>query len=764
MFNLRRFIALFKKTLLFLIIGLTPLVFYPSLANAFQLPKIICFKILILLTLFCFITGLLIAPKEKLKSINQLLFGLNHINLLVIVANLFFLIIFLAHLFSAHFHLSWTGLMSRQMGAETYLYFFVFFWLVILSISDLREILFIFKIISFTVFLVSGYGLLQVLGLDPINWIENTKVRVISSFGQPNFFAGWLLLTLPLVFYLSFSAKKRLWRLVYFFIFALGVVNIFLTYSLSAWLGLAAGIFVSFLFCQRALFRRKNIILFLSAIIIVGGLMLYFNGQQKQFLEQKISSLTGLGPESTLVVRFNLWQAAKQAFFKKIIWGYGPDVQGEALFPYYQKNWALFSQINVQPTRAHNIFLDILLISGVAGLSVYLFLLLLVFVILRRNIQTGKNKERSLIFLIALVSYFVFLFFNFSTISTELYFWLYLAVIILISKTNTNSNRQNILADTKQPKKNFLSLGIIVLILVLAMFLGRQIRCQFKNLLASYYWRQALISRHYNRFFEARVFYEYITDLKINDIYYRKNYLTMLISWLPEIEYFGKGYQKVVTEFYLPQLYSALGGNRFNDYILRARVFTLLSNNNKKYLPMAEKNLDYALQQSPERPNLYRFRANIKAASGEFSVAYQDYYSALSRIPFLEQANAQHREAIKYELYLIYRDLGDLFRKQKKWLEAEKYYLLAQKNNIKNYNVYHRLAVVAEARQDIKKAIWYNKEGLGLAPAWDWSWPLELARLYKELGDSKQAKFYAQKVLDYYPENQEAREIMDKRD
>ena len=99
--------------------------------------------------------------------------------------------------------------------------------------------------IALSVFLYSIYGIYQRMvgvAVDPAWLDENAShqtLRIFSVFSNPNVFGEFLVLTVPIMFAGS-QVSKRLWmKLAFFGIFALGALNILLTYSRGSMIGLA---------------------------------------------------------------------------------------------------------------------------------------------------------------------------------------------------------------------------------------------------------------------------------------------------------------------------------------------------------------------------------------------------------------------------------------------------------------------------------------------------------------------------------------------
>ena len=461
-------------------------VFLPT-NNVFELNKLILFKILVLLLLFLtlikFYNSLVpsstlsqSAGHEKPFALRlQVAPGASNVKILTIPL-IFISVLIAVSLFSINRGISLYGSYNRQLGLISCIYFFLFFILLLININTKEQIARIIKTGVLASLIVSIYGLVQAAGYDPLLWSESTELRATSTFGQPNLLAMYLLLVMPLGLYLFFGAKKLFLKLGYLFIFFTNLTCLFFTYSLSGWVGLLGGIFITgaiyflslpplergvggvrniikginplyppfeggqtplSLLQKRGagglIFNKRNFIITVSALIVCIALVaMVIKIQNKWVFQARVSSLINL-QSGSLASRYNFWKASWQAILKKPLLGYGPETQSEVLIGYYQKDWGVYENVNVRPDRAHNLFLDILLTTGIVGLVAYMALLYLFFKLLFGIIKNKPEfKGLAYCFLFALVNYLLALQLNFTFVVSEVYFWLYLALVYII--------------------------------------------------------------------------------------------------------------------------------------------------------------------------------------------------------------------------------------------------------------------------------------------------------------------------------------------
>ena len=109
------------------------------------------------------------------------------------------------------------------------------------------------------------YGFMQLGGLDFANWGVSRITRIFSSYGNPNFYAGFLIAALPFFLALFMLAKRFIWRYLLGIATALLMVSLLLTFTRSSWIGGLCGI----LFFLYLAFGGKNKRLYKSLRIII---------------------------------------------------------------------------------------------------------------------------------------------------------------------------------------------------------------------------------------------------------------------------------------------------------------------------------------------------------------------------------------------------------------------------------------------------------------------------------------------------------------
>lgn len=205
-----------------LIVFLTPVIFYTGIKDHFLIKETI-FSIFGLL-----IAGILILKifqgKQRIKN-----------TWLGILLVLYLIAIILSIVNAVHV----------QMVLE-----FLFFWIILTSIYltvkrfSKKEFADIVNTLAAATGIVVIYGLVQYLGMDPVKWIYSFSGRPSSSFGNPNFFSGYLLLVFPLFFAKMISTRESGKHIFWMGFCFLIVFNLGIARTRGAWLAFFAAVLI----------------------------------------------------------------------------------------------------------------------------------------------------------------------------------------------------------------------------------------------------------------------------------------------------------------------------------------------------------------------------------------------------------------------------------------------------------------------------------------------------------------------------------------
>ena len=193
------------------------------------------------------------------------------------------------------------------------------------------------------------------VGIDKITWFTGAiKIPPMGTFPHPNVLGGFLAVVLPLILYMGLNSNTRLRTLCYTS-FLLGLLTLFLTFSLSAWL---AFLLIGLPLTLKKIFKVRN----LKFIFIYSGLFLILFSFATKF--------TFLAPQSSFSRRSQLTQIALKSFTHSPIVGVGLNN-----FTINMEHYGYITSTTRFLQPVHNIFLLILSETGLIGLAGFLYLL-----------------------------------------------------------------------------------------------------------------------------------------------------------------------------------------------------------------------------------------------------------------------------------------------------------------------------------------------------------------------------------------------------
>ncbi len=361
---------------------ITPLVFHPGFSDQFTYPKVVLTKFIVLLGLVGLLLSIVFGWRRR--SFNS---GYE--------APLAFL--GLAVLASC---LTSPAPDFSLIEAEYFLCGPLWLLLIISGSGGPSRVRWIAILVTIAAGLAAAVAVLQWAGQDPMSLMgfsvsagtTRPSMRLYSTFGNPNFVAGYLIgaifLAIPLLADQRKPALKMLAAIVVFVIFA----AILGARSRGAWLGLAVGLFVVRRYWVRKTPVDEAAEPSASPEMLNAGLISVFPIALSQSVVQ---------PLQVLLERFEgrayMWRASWPMFLEHPFWGNGwgtfqlrfPDLQAEFLSanPDYAGYWTY-------TRRLHNDPLQILLEAGVMGFIAMVWLLWVYWSKVRKDLLRASPTER----------------------------------------------------------------------------------------------------------------------------------------------------------------------------------------------------------------------------------------------------------------------------------------------------------------------------------------------------------------------------------
>jgi O-antigen ligase len=293
--------------------------------------------------------------------------------------------------------------------------------------------------------IVAFYGVLQYLGLDPVNWGSKLPFeanRAFSTFGNPDLLGGFLIFPLTVSAAMALSERQVGWRIVYWSVFLVTVAAWIVAFVRGAWIGGLVGL--AAVVVAAALARPKlgavdwtfAGITGIAAAALAGRSMTNPNSVLNVW--ERLQSIFKFG-EGSALTRFEIWEAAWNAAKARPIFGFGADTF-RLVFPSYKplayvKDAGYLSVAD----NVHNYplqlmagigFIGFFLLYGIFGFALWLGL--------PNAFARGKGVERLVIagFWAAAIGYITHLMTGLSVTGSTVFLWMALAIIVAPTATN----------------------------------------------------------------------------------------------------------------------------------------------------------------------------------------------------------------------------------------------------------------------------------------------------------------------------------------
>ena len=416
-----------------------PLFVVPHIVMGIVFVKLVVFQILVvlLLAIYFVLWGLdpnKYKPKFTWLSISVLLFA----GVLII-----------STIFSLQPFSSFWGSAFRYNGLFSYLHYFVYFFVLSWAIHGKEQWLKLLRIAIYISLAVVVYGIAQYCRFPFMPELDG--IRLVATLSNPLTLAQYLLLLFfpTLIYGLKTSYKKLRWLL--FSIATLQFVTILLTGARGALIAFVVGVVFFAIYYAWIYYKplfQKTLIISLGCFLIL-SLLVVGSGQlfksDNYFLNRIISINLA---NSTVQSRLNAWKIAWNASFDRPLTGYGLDNFDVAFDKHYQPFAEKFSNSETWFDRAHNSFLDYLVMAGILGVLAYILLLIIA---LWRSFKISINnknnwkKHLAVSLSVTLIVYIIFNLSAFDAGSVYVVFFFLLAMlnsfdikkrIVFVSKTS----------------------------------------------------------------------------------------------------------------------------------------------------------------------------------------------------------------------------------------------------------------------------------------------------------------------------------------
>lgn len=252
---------------------------------------------------------------------------------------------------------------------------------------------------------------------SPLLWFHPSFFydRVYGTFGNPNYFAAFIIAALPFLAVYIY-AKKRWIAIFGMLSLILVLVTLFLTGARSAWIASAIGFLIWGIF---RVVKKQGIVMLavtLGIIFLAGGAMVFENRLPSAPLERLSIRSENL---TSLKTRFALWQAGFKLFLAHPLTGVGQDAIKNNIEPYLPERLKANEVFFID--RTHSEFIDILATRGIFAFLGYVgFFLILLIKGARLLLSSAVSDLRFAAVFFSLLSLLLFESVNFSTITSNI--------------------------------------------------------------------------------------------------------------------------------------------------------------------------------------------------------------------------------------------------------------------------------------------------------------------------------------------------------
>ena len=345
------------------------------------------------------------------------------------------------------------------------------------------------------------YGFVQLSGRDPFNWSGAFNTRVFSTFGNPNFYAAFLVLTGPLILSYFFTTQNKAVRVMYGLLFAANTVSLFITGSKGGWLGIAGSISIFTLLMVKYVVHSRRLKVYLITFTLAAILLSAF-GVYRYSLQRKDS------------LRFRLltWRSTINMIKLNPVTGNGLGTF-RLLYPAYRdpEIFRIEGKHQTETQHPENEYLEIINDQGLIGIGLYIWLLYTVFSRGIKRIKGYLSQNRYplkpevyyltgyLAGLAGLLAHNLFCV-NLRFVSSGFYFWLFLGLIggayVPIPKKNKALPAQD-KKSSPTPWVLFLKVLVIVITIGSVIIYGRFLQADVRHNIGISYakmraWNEAM--------------------------------------------------------------------------------------------------------------------------------------------------------------------------------------------------------------------------------------------------------------------------------
>ncbi len=295
--------------------------------------------------------------------------------------------------------------------------------------------------------LVSLNGLSSWLGGPTLVLDASLPGRVSSTFGNPIFFASFLVIPIYLSGYLITIEQKKWLKVLYGCAILLQIFGIYISSTRGALVGLILASIVTLvlyiIFTENKAVKRNSLATLGILMALVVGLYLFHNKLPGGSTLYRIVNLNDKNTQARLIQ----WKMSLSGFKEHAITGVGPENYYVIFDKFF--NPELYKYDPSWFDKPHNFILEVLTTNGIFGLLAYLAMSIIAILSLWNAYRAGKlGLSQACLLIAGILAYQIQNLFVFDTVSASVAFYLLLGV------SGAWSYKKQLIEDTEQILEN----------------------------------------------------------------------------------------------------------------------------------------------------------------------------------------------------------------------------------------------------------------------------------------------------------------------
>jgi len=422
------------------LVAFVPLIIFSEYISPFHFGKVVIFRSIIEIMAVFY---LILIWKNRSYLPNR--------HIIFTVIGLFTLVFCFSTLASVNSYLSFWGSLERMGGLWSFFHYLVYL-VILVSIFKKRDDWIYLASLAICVGVISAfYGFGQKTNIDFFIGSGNRE-RIFGTLGNPALFAGYQIVILFLALTLALSSwVKSTHKNLLLCAALISLVAVLMTAVRGSILGIGLGL-VLFCFLYVLTLGSKVAKKILFVLIGIGVLFFIFalTFKNSSFVKNSgyLTRLTDFSLQTrTVQTRFWAWQAGLTGWKetpKTVLFGWGPENFNVPFSKHFNPKFFRGFGSETLFDRAHNMFVEILVTTGLFAAALYIALFIVSIRILWVKLVRGSDKVVGIGLISLIVAYVVHNSFIFDTSANLIMFFTILGFVIWLTQNKVDNISDNV--------------------------------------------------------------------------------------------------------------------------------------------------------------------------------------------------------------------------------------------------------------------------------------------------------------------------------